>query len=164
MTSTFPLLHPGFFQLCYVTLDLDAGMRQLGALHGVERFRIKRDMPGLPGMPAMHVHQAHVFVADLQIELIQPAGGDDVVYRDFCSSDGSLRLHHFGMWIDDNAEYANLRPALAALGVPVAFEIAVPNAGGAIYADTRKLLGHYLEYVHLRPEIKANYYADVPRY
>ena len=154
----------GFFQICYVTSDLDAGMRQIASRHGIERFRVKRDMQSLPGMPSMSLHQAHVFIGDTQIELIQPAGGDDAVYRDFCSRDGNeLRHHHFGMWIDDKVQYDGLRAQLAAQQIPVAFEIALP-VGGAIYGDFRSSLGHYLEYVNLVPDVKANYYADVPRY
>ena len=159
-----PFLHPGFFQVCYVTNDLGAGMRQLATVHGVERFRIKRDMHSLPGMPAMMLHQAHVFLGDTQVELIQPAGGDDAVYRDFCRADGSLRLHHFGTWVDDRAVYERLRGHCSHAGVPIAFEIALPDVGGAIYADLRASLGHYLEYIHLAPHVKATYYDDVPRY
>jgi hypothetical protein len=159
-----PFLHPGLYQICYVTSDLDTGIAQLAALHGVERFRVKRDVRSPPGMPAMTMHQAHVFLGDVQIELIQPAGGDDAVYRDFCPGDGSLRHHHFGLWVDDRAEYDALPARCAALGVPIAFEIAIPGVGGAIYADLRRSLGHYLEYVHLAPQVKTGYYADVPRY
>lgn len=159
-----PFLHPGLFQVCYVTSDLDAGMRQLGSLHGVERFRVRRDVASLPGMPAMTLHQAHVYLGDVQLELIQPAGGNDAIYRDFCPVDGALRHHHYGLWVDERAEYESLRERCAALGVPIAMEIAVPAVGGAIYADFRRELGHYVEYVHLAPEVKAGYYADVPRY
>lgn len=162
-THDFPFLHPGLFQVCYVTSDLDHGMKQLADMHGIERFRIRRDVPALPGMPAMIVHQAHVFLGDLQVELIQPAGGNDAVYRDFCPADGGMRHHHFGFWIDDPAEYDVLRARCSTLGVPIAFEIAVPGMGGAIYADFRRSLGHYLEYVHLAPQVKAAYYEDVPR-
>jgi hypothetical protein len=164
LVNDLPFLHPGLFQVCYVTRDLDRGVEQLTALHGVERFRIKRDVQALPGMPAMVVHQAHVFLGDLQVELIQPAGGADAVYRDFCPADGSIRHHHFGLWMDDRAEYDALRGLCAARGVPIAFEIEVPGLGGAIYADLRRSLGHYMEYVHLAPQAKAAYYADVPRY
>ena len=48
--------------------------------------------------------------------------------------------------------------------IPVTFETSIPNVIGAIYADTRRTLGHYLEYVHLLPEAKDECYADVPRY
>lgn len=154
----------GFFQVCYVTIDLDAGMRALGALHGIDRFRVRRDIHSLPGMPAMTLHQAHVFLGDLQFELIEPAGGADAIYRDACAADGSLRLHHFGRWVDDPAEYAALPAHCGALGVGIAMEIAVPEVGGALYADFRHTLGHYVEYVHLVPPVKAAYYADVPRY
>ena len=159
-----PFLHPGFFQVCYVTNDLDAGMRHLATAHGVDRFRIKRGVPALPGMPAMTLHQAHVFLGEIQVELIQPAGGDDAVYRDFCPGDGSLRHHHYGMWVDDRIEYEDLRIRCATMGVPIAFEICAPGIGGAIYADLRRSLGRYLEYIHIVPQAKAAYYDDVPRY
>jgi hypothetical protein len=157
-------LFSGFYQIGYVTRDLDAGMRRLGAIHGIERFRIKRDVRGLPGMPEMLMHQAHVYIGTVQLELIQPAGGDDGLYRDFCAADSSaIRHHHFGMWIDDAGEYGGLRAALAEQNIPVVFDAVIPNVGGAIYADTRATLGHYLEYVHLVPEVKRSYYADVPQ-
>jgi hypothetical protein len=161
---TVPLFS-GFFQIGYVTRDLDAGMRRLGATHGIERFRIKRDVHGMPGMPEMLLHQAHVYIGAVQIELIQPAGGDDRLYRAFCATDSSaIRHHHFGMWIDDPAEYGCLRAALEEQNIPIVFEASTPNVGGAIYADTSEKLGHYLEYIHLTPEAKRGYYADVPRY
>jgi hypothetical protein len=161
---TFPILID-FYQICYVTADLDAGMKQLAAMHGVERFRIKRDVKSLPGMPAMRMNQAHVYVGPVQIELIQPAGGDDALYRDFCAADGrSLRFHHYAMWVDDPAEFEGLLPALKVQNVPVAFASTIPNIGKVIYADLRSALGHYVEYVHLIPEVKRTYYADVPHY
>jgi hypothetical protein len=75
-----------------------------------------------------------------------------------------VRHHHHGLWIDDQSEFASMPGRCAALGVPIAMEIAVPGVGGAIYADFRRVLGHYVEYVHLAPDVKARYYADVPRH
>ncbi len=162
--KTVPLLS-GFFQIGYVTRVLDAAVRQLGAIHGIERFRIKRDVASMPGMPKMLLHQAHAFIGAVQIEIIQPAGGDDKLYRDFCAADNSaIRHHHFGMWVDDAVEYSGLRAALEEQNIPIVFEASIPNIGGAIYADTRATLGHYLEYVHLTSEAKRGYYADVPQY
>ena len=68
------------------------------------------------------------------------------------------------MSVDDPVEYEGLPGALAEQGIPVTFETSIPNVFGTIYADTRRTLGHYLEYVHLLPEAKDEYYADVPRY
>lgn len=162
--STVPLYN-GFYQTAYVTADLDAAMRMLAATHGIERFRIKRDIPGLPGMPEMVMHQAHAYLGAVQIELIQPAGGDDGLYRDFCAAEpAAIRHHHFGMWTDDVAVYEGLPAALAEHDIPVVFKASIPNVGGAIYADARRMLGHYLEYVNLRPDVKDIYYADVPHY
>ncbi len=159
-----PLLS-GFFQMGYVTGDLDAAVRQLGASNGIERFRIKRNVRGMPGMPEMLMHQAHVFIGSVQLEVIQPAGGDDGLYRGLCAADGrAIRLHHLGMWVDCADVYAGLRSALEGQGIPVVLDAVIPSVGGAIYADARPMLGHYLEYVHLVPEAKDRYYADVPRY
>lgn len=162
--KTFPILS-GLFQICYVTADLDAGMKQLSAMHGVERFRVKRDVGSMPGMPTMRINEAHVFIGPVQIELIQPAGGDDALYRDVCAHDGhSLRLHHYAMWVDDAAEFDGLPAVLKEQNVLMTFLSTVPGVGGVIYADLRAALGHYLEYVHLVPEVKGGYYADVPGY
>jgi len=115
-------------------------------------------------MPKMLMHQAHAFIGAVQIEIIQPAGGDDGLYRDFCAADSSaIRHHHFGMWVDDAAEYSGLRASLEEQNIPIVFEVAIPDIGGAIYADTRPKLGHYLEYVHFTPVAKRGYYADVPQ-
>jgi hypothetical protein len=161
---TVPLLS-GFFQIGYVTRDLDAGVRGLRAIHGIDRFRIKRNVRGMPGMPEMLLHQAHVFIGMVQIEIIQPAGGDDGMYRDLCAADSSaIRHHHFGMWVDDADEYGGLSAALEAQNIPIVFEAVIPNVGGSIYADTRATLGHYLEYIHLMPEVKSRYYVDVRQY
>lgn len=159
-----PLLK-GLFQICYVTVDLDAGMRTLTEKHGISRFRVKRGVPSGPGMPKMRIDQAHVFIGPMQIELIQPAGGDDGLYRDFCPADGAaIRFHHFGMWMDDAIEYSSTRACLSERNIPMVFEMSMPNVGRVIYADARSTLGHYLEYVHLVPEVKRVYYADVPQY
>lgn len=137
------LLLNGLYQVCYVTKDLDAGMRLLKDKHGVEAFRIKRDVGALPGMPEMVIHQAHVFTGSLQVELIQPAGGDDALYRDCCAADAnSIRFHHFGLWLDNPAAYAALPAALAQQKMPIVFQIALPNnTGGAIYAMRRRPWG-----------------------
>lgn len=162
--STVPLL-TGLYQIAYVSTDLEAGMRQLAAVHGIDRFRVKHDVPSSTGMPDMVMHQAHVFIGPVQIELIQPAGGDDALYRDVCAADpAAIRHHHFGMWVDDPVEYRRIPGTLAQQQIPITFQMSIPEVGGAIYADTRRTLGHYLEYVHLLPEAKDKYYADVPRY
>ena len=136
--STVPLLS-GLYQIAYVAADLGAGTRQLAAIYGIDRFRVKHDVLSAPGMPDMVVHQAHVFIGSVQIELIQPAGGDDVLYRDFCAADpAAIRHHHFGKWVDDPMEYRRLPGALAQHDNPITFEMSVPGVGGAIYADTRR--------------------------
>jgi hypothetical protein len=88
--SIVPLLS-GLYQIAYVTSDLEAGTRQLAAIHGIDRFRVKHDVPSSPGMPEMVLHQAHVFIGSVQIELIQPAAATSAAYFSFGDS---LRERH----------------------------------------------------------------------
>ena len=67
------------------------------------------------------------------------------------------------MWVDDPLEYQVARRPCPTT-IPITFQMSIPGGGGGIYADTRRTLGHYLEYVHLLREVKDTYYADVPRY
>lgn len=150
------------FQICHVTLDLDAAMARLQRAHGIRAFRVKRDVSSLPGMPSMAMHQAHVFVGRQQIELIQPAGGDDGLYRALCPADpAALAFHHFGIWAEP-AQYDGLRTAAGASGLPIVFELDIPGVARAMYLDARATLGHYLEYVCMPEAVREKYYADVP--
>jgi hypothetical protein len=88
-------------------------------------------------MPAMTMHQAHVFLGEVPIELIQPAGGDDATYRDFCPGDGSLRRHQYGMWTDDEAEYDGLRARCWRCGTDTVSATSATGRSRQVHATVR---------------------------
>jgi hypothetical protein len=153
----------GLYQIAFVTTDLDQAMQLFGETYGIGKFKIRRDMPSAPGMPEMSAHVAHAYVGPMMIELIQPVGGDDTLYRDILPQDGfGIRPHHFGFIVRSEQELERISAALEAKKVPIAFDASTPGVARAVYADARRTLGHYLEYVYLRPEARRSYYAEVP--
>jgi hypothetical protein len=160
-TTHVPL--SGLYQIAFVTTDLDRAMQLFAETYGISKFRIKRDIPSAPGMPKMSAHVAHAYVGPMMIELIQPVGGDDSLYREILPPDGfGIRLHHFGFIVRSEQELDRISAALEAKRVPIAFDATMPGVARAVYADARRTLGHYLEYVYLRPESRRSYYAEVP--
>ena len=153
----------GLYQIAFVTTDLDQAMQLFAETYGIGKFRIRRDIASAPGMPKMSAHVAHAYVGPLMIELIQPVGGNDTLYREILPPDGfGIRPHHFGFIVRSEQELERISAALEAKRVPIAFDASMPGVARAVYADARKTLGHYLEYVYLRPEARRSYYAEVP--
>jgi len=153
----------GLYQIAFVTTDLDEAMGLFAETYGIRKFKIKRDVRSAPGMPRMSVHIAHAYVGPMMIELIQPAGGEDKLYRDILPIDEfAIRPHHFGFMVRSEQELERISAALDARNVPIAFGTAQPGIARAVYADARTTLGHYLEYVYLEPDARHGYYAQVP--
>lgn len=151
------------YHIGYVTTNIDRATQEFAERYGVSKFRISRRTSSLPGMPAMLMDQAHAFAGPLQIELIHPLSGDDDIYRDLLPAEGfAIRHHHFGFMMNGEADIQRIAAALAANGIPIAFDAFIPNVERVILADARAVLGHYLEYTYLKPKIREGYYADVP--
>jgi len=153
----------GLYQIAFVTTDLEQAMSLFAGTYGISKFKVRRDLTSGPEMPIMTVHVAHAYVGPMMIELIQPAGGDDTLYRDILPEDGfAIRPHHFGFMVRSEEELERISTALETRNVPIAFDASMPAIARAVYADARSSLGHYLEYVYLQPEARRGYYAQVP--
>ncbi len=163
-TSTFAPFQ-GFVQIAYVTTDLEHAMSQFGRDYGVPNW-----MP----MPAMEVETAPgraailniglAYVGAMQLELIEPTGGDDSVYRAALPSDGSgVCLHHIAQLMDTDAELDAAEATARRLRVPIAMRGA--SAGGLVryfYTDHRDTLGHYVEHIWYAPEM-LEFLKQIPR-
>ena len=153
----------GLYQIAFVTTDLDQAMMLFAGTYGISKFKIKRDLLSGPEMPRMRVHVAHAYVGPMMIELIQPAGGEDGLYREILPANGfAIRPHHFGFMVRSEQELERISAALETRNVPIAFDTSTTGVARAVYADARNSLGHYLEYVYLKPEARPSYYAQVP--
>jgi hypothetical protein len=157
--------HFNFFQVAYVTPDLDAGMAECRRLLGLDRFFVSRDVPITTRDGEAKLHFALVFRGQQQVELIQPAGGADGVYRSALGA-GVLRLHHLGHLVSDETAWRMIERDIEASGLPTPVGGAFAHEGAVLmhyrYVDLRATLGHYLEFMY-QTEAGRDLFAQVPR-
>jgi len=156
------------FQNAYVTRNLDKTLDVFRSLYGINDFLcVDPDIDVLTPEGMRHTScRAAMGWADerLMIEIIEPGPGTLDIYSHFLPEDDSPRLHHVGMRsIDWNATHQQV----AQLGAPIAMEHRMPEGLNFIYIDTRKTLGHYIEYIWALPEMwqymgaPENFYAPM---
>ena len=147
----FRLIHAA-----YVTGDLDKGKRKLAAMFGVLEVRVYSgigvDVPGGVAMIDFALANAN----GTALEVIQPTGGKDAVYRRALPAQPTdIAFHHFASRILCQAEWDMVLEAVDHHG----FE--VPVRGGTddyryIYLDARAHLGHMLEFIwFVSPDAEA---------
>lgn len=152
------------FQVAYVTDDIDAAVAIAGPRFGIERFQINREVPIATGSGTALASFALAFIGETQIELIQPAGGPDAVYRDgIKTSGGGLTLHHLGCLITDQQRWLDTVAAAHASGLPIPVEGAFGDLMHYLYVDHRDTLGHHLEYMWQTPAGR-DLFTDNPRF
>ncbi len=150
-----------FFQLGYVTSDLERAMQQVQALHGIDSFKLMRDLhlPTRPGVEAV-AHFALAFKEKVQFEIIEPIEGDIAIYQNILPVEGyAMRFHHLGRFVRSREAYdAHVRDARGRWNLPVDY-----GAFGGVYAyaDARHDLGHYVEFFSFP---NGDFFADVPSY
>lgn len=152
------------FQVAYVTDDIDAAVAIAGPRLGIERFQINRSVPIETGAGTALASFALAFVGETQIELIQPAGGPDAVYRDgIRAMGGELTLHHLGCLITDEQRWHDTVSAARASRRPIPVEGAFGDLMHYLYVDHRDTLGHYIEYMW-QTAAGRDLFSDYPRY
>jgi len=146
--SPMDYLAGGFFQVGYVTPDLDAFLATANSQLGIDRFMVLRDAQvthqSFHGSPSESTQDLAFGNAGMfQIEVIQPTGGANT-YTEFLSEHPGGGLHHTGALVED---YATAFSALS-----THFTAAqTGRAGGTLFAyfDTRATLGSYVEIIQL---------------
>jgi catechol 2,3-dioxygenase-like lactoylglutathione lyase family enzyme len=163
MTPTLATLS-GFLQVAYVTTDVEAAIEFFRTRHGVAHWArlCPIEIETLPGRAAT-LNIALAYVGAVQIELIQPLAGHDLVYREPLPADGfAIRFHHLAQLIDTEEAYERQRQDVAAQGVRIAVEGQSPGLARYFYSDHRDTLGHYIEHIHYSPTGLAGL-AQLPR-
>lgn len=152
------------FQLAYVTDDIDLATAHAGAAMGIGAFQVNRGMEIETGAGPALAHFALAFLGDVQVEIIQPAGGADGVYRDGVHrKGGALNLHHAGALITEEAHWLRTVAEAEASGAAIPVRGAFGDLMHYLYLDRRDTLGHYLEYMWQTPA-GAGIFAEVPRF
>lgn len=91
-----PSAFTDLIQIAYVTNDLDEARASFHEHYGVARFAQMKDLAIQVGPDANAIiHVALAYVGSMQIELIEPRGGADTIYRAPLPSDAfAMRFHH----------------------------------------------------------------------
>jgi hypothetical protein len=148
MSATAPLELGRFFQLGYVTNDLDQAMEYTNRTFGVQDYVDygQFDSAVIGGIAKVRVAQGRL--GEIVFELVQPCGGDDALYANYLPDPGfAVRLHHTAYYLDDPVEWRRLRQALDAQGKKIVIDGRSPSSE-YIYVDFRDELGQYAEVVH----------------
>ena len=144
-----------FFQLGYITRDLEAGMTGFKERFGPVEFQVIQADPDQPTTRAI----ALGYLGPVMIEIIDPNPDNQSIYTDYIPTEaGTVRLHHTGHLIDD---FDATVTRLEAAGYNVPFKLSYGTMLDCCYADTRAELGHYVEHVRLGEEGKQ-WFKSVP--
>jgi Glyoxalase/Bleomycin resistance protein/Dioxygenase superfamily len=133
----------------YVTHDLELGQRRLTSLFGAEDFTVYSEMGvSIPGGGEARFTFALTTVNGISLEVIQPLGGEDNVYRQALPDDtADIALHHFASAIHDEGEWDMLMNAVRSQAIEVLVQGGEEYNLHYIYLDTRRQLGHILEFI-----------------
>jgi hypothetical protein len=149
MTERSPVYESDFFQLGYVTGDLDRAVELWKTRYGIPGFLIfdTRDHAP-PGSPGPFIKVALGYQGPIMVELIEPDPANPGIYRDSLRADGGAELHHLGYLVDLD-RFDGMKERFEALGSPVPTLINRVGAGGPalLYADTRAETGLFSEIV-----------------
>ncbi len=148
-------LFANVWQACYVTADLDLGMKELRTLFGVENSTevpvegatFAKDGETLEWEPRVAMGARGGMI----IELIEPVSGEVDFYRRFLPKDGGvLGFHHLAMLVPLGDEpWAGVEKLLGEHGLSFEYTILIPDRARLAYVDTTARLGHYIELCQL---------------
>jgi len=149
----------GFFQLGYVTRNLDAAITAFNAKFGPVDFLVNE--PGVvDGRPAPTRRIALAWIDAVMTEIIEPDPAQATIYDDHIPpSAGPIRLHHFGYLIDNHQAMLD---RLQTMGYAVPLAGSMDGALDYSYADTRCDLGVWSEFIRLDGGGRA-FFGSVPR-
>ncbi len=153
-------------QLAYVTNDMDRALKVFADVHGIPRFLDLRDLKLQTGEGAYaQVNLALAIVDGMEIEVIQPLGGADSVYRaGLTGAAFEIRFHHSCRKVEGRQTLAALRQTIVAQGREVVLWGSSPNGAHYFYVDDRATLGHYSEYIHRDAENLPAFMARIPTF
>lgn len=137
----------GFLQVAYVTTDLDQAIAHFAEHHGVSRWTPLHDLSiEIRAGEQARLNVALAFVGPTQLELIQPIGGADAIYREPLPAQGfALKFHHVAQLLDTEEAFELRREELRAQGHVFRVDGQSPGATRYFYTDYRDTLGHYVE-------------------
>ena len=152
----------GFHHMGYVTADLSKAIDILKKKYGLTRITENGEIEVTLVGGAKYLHRtAMVFVGTLGLELIEPAGGHDDVYRRALPQNRSgFALHHVCYTAPSMEELRTAKASFVEAGNEIVLD---STSSSFFYADTRQELGHYTEWAYIGPW-ETQFLAGIARY
>ncbi len=139
-----------FFQLGYVTRDLDAAIELWRHRYGVREFR---------RFDGGEVRFALAWDGATMIEFIEPAAEQPGIFGEALHADRAVSLHHLGYWVDaDQFDALPETCRAASLDCPIQWKT---DQLSVFFADTRADNGLFSEFIHV-PDMRVGLFSDVP--
>ncbi|ODU04529.1 MAG: hypothetical protein ABS81_09680 [Pseudonocardia sp. SCN 72-86] len=153
------------FQMAYVTSDFDRALAVFAEDYGMTEFGRMSDLTLTDESgDTMSIEVGLAWAGDVQIELIEPRGGRDDLYRDALTGGSSdIVFHHIGILLPTREAVEEQRAESIRRGRPIVLSGNVEGASAFVYADARATLGHHLEYLWFTPERLA-FHRSMPRF
>jgi len=148
-TAGLPPVH--FCQMAWITNDIDQAAALFRERHGTGEFFFIRNLEAqLAGDKIAWMNLAVADAGGIDIELIEPLGGDDQVWREILRGDGGfeMRFHHHANLVSSRADLDRLKAEGIAQGFPVSVEGRSTEGPGFFYIDCHATLGHHVEYLY----------------
>jgi hypothetical protein len=151
------------FQMSYITRDLDAAMAHAREHMGVTHFDTSNaevEVLSFGKVRPLKIRAAFANIGRNQFEIIQPISGAIEVYTDEVDlSKHLLNFHHIAIAVRGSiTEWRALLDEVSASGDDFALKFPVELSDRDkvcfCYADTRKRIGHYTEYLWVDEAIK----------
>lgn len=137
-------------QIGYATTDCSEAVKRYNERYGVTNFLLLPNTVSTiaPGRTAT-LNVAMAFVKGTMIELIEPVGGADTIYRDVLPTSGfAVRHHHLGYAMFDENQWACTQAEIERQKIPVVLNGETPGVIRYQYIDLRADTGHYVEYLY----------------
>jgi hypothetical protein len=137
-------------QIGYATTDCKEAVKRYGERYGVGNFLLLPNTESTisPGRTAT-INVALAFVNGTMIELIEPAGGADTIYREVLPTSGfAVRHHHLGYAMFNESEWDAKQEEIRRQKIAVVLSGEAPGVMRYQYIDVREDIGHYVEYLY----------------
>ena len=134
-----------FYQLGYVTRDIDAAIAHLQTRMGATLLDVFYDLRDGNGDQVALKNLSHLSLPGAEIELIEPRLDWPSIYLDALPEGADdIGFHHLGFLIPDDVTWDTAMASFETFGTPVVMSGATPQVRFA-YVDTRRQCGHYSE-------------------
>jgi Glyoxalase/Bleomycin resistance protein/Dioxygenase superfamily len=152
-------------QIGYATTDCKEAVKRYGERYNVGNFLLLPNTESTisPGRTAT-INVALAFVKGTMIELIEPAGGADTIYREVLPTSGfAVRHHHLGYGMFNEAEWDSKQQEIERQKISVVLSGEAPGVMRYQYIDVRADIGHYVEYLYYLGQGGQELLKAIPR-